>query len=159
MTNEDTHVRLNDFGLLAIRAILAVVFIYHGGQKLFGLFGGQGIDAFAGWLQSMDVPAATLNAYLAASAEFFGGIALLLGLATRFAVVPMIGTMVVAILMVHPNAFSAREGGMEYALTLAVVLFGIGLTGAGKISIDALLCSRTKHAKLASAMSHAPLHT
>ena len=144
MKNENTRISRTDIGLLAIRVILAVVFIFHGGQKLFGLFGGPGIEGFAGWLQSMGIPAATLNAYLAASAEFFGGVALLLGLATRIAVVPMIATMVVAILTVHPGAFSAKEGGMEYALTLAVVLAGIGLTGAGKLSVDALLSSCSK---------------
>jgi putative oxidoreductase len=122
--------------------MIAVVFLFHGSQKLFGAFGGPGLEGFAGWLASINVPAPTLNAYLAAGAEFFGGAALLLGLGTRLAVLPLVITMIVAIVMVHPDAFSARNNGMEYPLTLAVTLVGIGLTGAGRFSFDAAIGAR-----------------
>ncbi len=144
MNKSDSNASLGDWGLLAIRMMLAAVFLFHGSQKLFGIFGGPGIEGFAGWLGSMNVPAPTINAYLAAGTEFFGGVALLLGVATRIAVIPMVVTMLVAIVTVHGSAFSAQEGGMEYPLTLAVVLAGIGLTGAGKLSLDARLITTLK---------------
>ena len=127
---------LHDVGVLLIRAIIAVVFMYHGSQKLFGMFEGPGIAGFAGFLESINVPLPKVNAVMAASAEVFGGIAVLLGVGLRIAVFPMVVTMVVAIVTVHGKAFSAQAGGMEYPLTLAIVLLGLGLTGAGRFSID-----------------------
>jgi putative oxidoreductase len=139
-------VRLADVGLLLIRVMLGVVFVYHGSQKLFGAFGGPGLEGFAGFMTKMGLPMPYLQAVLAGSAEFFGGLALLLGLATRLAVVPMVVTMLVASFMVHGKAFSVQNGGMEYPLTLAVVLVGLGLTGPGALALDAVLRRRTPDA-------------
>ena len=125
-----------DIGLLLIRVMIGVVFIFHGSQKLFGAFGGPGIEGFAGWLASMNVPLPTLNAYMAAGTEFFGGIAILIGLTTRITAIPMAITMIVAIVMVHGEAFSVQQNGMEYPLTLGVVLIALTFTGAGRISLD-----------------------
>ncbi|WZP00006.1 DoxX family protein [Isosphaeraceae bacterium EP7] len=131
-----------DLGLLAIRLIIGVVFLYHGSQKLFGAFGGPGLAGFSGFLTSLGVPAPGVNAVLAGSAEFFGGAAMVLGLLTRLAAIPMVATMAVAILTVHSKGFNAATGGMEYPLTLLVVVLGLGLTGAGGLSLDALLARR-----------------
>lgn len=125
-----------DVGLLLIRAMVGVVFVFHGAQKLFGAFGGPGLDGFAGFMTKLGLPQPYLQAVLAAATEFFGGLLLLLGLGTRLAVVPMVVTMLVASFMVHGGAFSAQANGMEYPLTLAFVLAGLGLTGAGRISLD-----------------------
>jgi putative oxidoreductase len=137
-----------DLGLLAIRLILGVVFLYHGSQKLFGAFGGPGLSGFSGFLTSLGVPAPGVNAVLAASAEFLGGAAILLGLFTRLAAIPLVVTMAVAILTVHSKGFDASTGGMEYPLTLLVVALGLALTGAGGHSLDALL-ARRRHASVA----------
>lgn len=126
-----------DVGLLLIRAIVGIVFIYHGYHKLFG-----GLRGFADALDAMGLPLPMVSAALAACAEFFGGLALLLGVATRIAVVPMVFTMIVAILTAHRHAFSLQHGGMEYALTLGVVMLGLGLTGAGRLSVDGAMKSR-----------------
>ena len=134
-----TKTRLNNLGLLTIRVILATVFVYHGGQKLFGLFGGYGIEGTAKWMASAGIPFPTLSVVLAGSAEFFGGLALLTGLAARLATVPMVFTMVVAIATTHLTGFDARTGGMEYPLTLAAVLAGIGLTGPGRFTLVELV--------------------
>ena len=123
---------LTDAGLFSIRAITGIVFSFHGAQKLFGVFGGPGIDGFAGFLGSLNVPLPTLNAYLAGGAEFFGGLALLTGIAARLFTLPLVITMLVASFMVHGGAFSAQANGMEYPLTLALVTLGIGLTGPGR---------------------------
>lgn len=132
-------------GLLTIRAMLATVFIFHGAQKLFGVFGGYGIQGTAGFLESIGVPFPVASAVLAGSAEFFGGLALALGVLTRLATVPMAFTMLVAIVTVHPSGFDARSNGMEYPLTLMAMLIGLGLTGAG----DWTLATLFRRARLA----------
>ena len=76
--------------------------------------------------------------YTDAGTEFFGGIALLIGLATRLISVPLVVTMLVASFGVHGSAFFASAKGMEYSLTLALVTAGFIFTGAGRFSIDAL---------------------
>jgi putative oxidoreductase len=132
----------DDLGLLLIRLILGAVFMFHGSQKLFGSFGGHGIDGFAAFLEhQLQVPLPQLSAWLAACAEFFGGLALVLGFFVRIATIPMIVTMLVAVLRVHRNAFSLEHGGMEYALTLAVVLTGLLLIGGGRITVINLIRS------------------
>lgn len=124
-----------DTGLLVIRAMLAVVFLFHGGQKLFGLFGGHGIAGMAGYLEGLGVPFPMASALLAGSAEFFGGAALLTGVGLRIAAIPMVITMLVASFTANGGAFSAQAGGMEYPLTLAAMLTGLGLTGPGRFTL------------------------
>jgi putative oxidoreductase len=145
--------KLVDAGLLLARIMLAVVFVFHGSQKLFAAFGGPGIQGFAGFLGQLGVPLPTVSAYLAGGAEFFGGLLLLAGAFTRLATVPMIFTMLVASFAVHGNAFSIQQGGMEYALTLAVFLLVLCLTGAGRVSVDNAILSR-KSGTAAAAKSH-----
>ncbi|MGE3314971.1 MAG: DoxX family protein, partial [Planctomycetaceae bacterium] len=107
-------------------------------QKLFGYFDGPGIQGFAAGLEKMQIPQPLVNAYLAGGAEFFGGALLVLGLFTRLASIPLLVTMLVAVFVAHREAFSLKNGGMEYALTLACVVAGIGLLGPGCLSFDAL---------------------
>ena len=83
----------------------------------------------------MDIPYPQFGAVAAASAEFFGGLALVIGIWTGAAAVPLVITMAVAIFVVHRNAFSLQNNGMEYALTLGVVTLGLGLTGPGRFSL------------------------
>ncbi len=131
-----------DVGLLLIRLLPGVVFVFHGSQKVFGAFGGGGMEGFTGFLASMNVPAPALNAWAAALTELVGGAALIVGLATRIVGVPLTVTMLVASFMVHGGAFSAQDNGMEYPLTLAFIAAGLVFTGAGRISVDALLPRR-----------------
>ena len=128
-----------DAGLLILRLALGVVFIYHGGQKLFGLFGGHGLDGTAQWMGSIGIPLPYLSALAAGSAEFFGGAALVLGLWPRIAAVPMVFTMLVAIDTAHCGKIDARSGGMEYPLTLAAALAAVVLIGGGRWTVAALL--------------------
>lgn len=143
--------KLHDVGLLLIRALPGVVFTYHGAQKVFGAFGGPGIEGFAGWLASMNVPMPTVNAWAAGLTEFVGGIALILGLGVRIVGLPLTVTMLVAAFMVHGKAFSAQNNGMEYPLTLAFIAAGLALTGAGRVSLDALIRGRPRNQKSKSA--------
>ncbi len=126
--------RLTDAGLLVMRIMLAVVFIYHGAPKLFG-----GLEGFAGYLGSMGVPAPKLSAFLAAISEFGGGLVLLAGIGFRYALPPLFFTMMVASFVAHAGKFSVRDGGMEFALTLGVMVLGLILTGPGSYGLGAIL--------------------
>ena len=128
-----------DLGLLSMRVMLGVVFVYHGSQKLFGLFDGTGLPGFTAYLHQLDVPNPQYAAVLAAGAEFFGGLALIVGVQMRLMVVPLAATMLVAAFVVHRGHFESARGGMEYPLTLAVVLIGLGLTGPGRFSLRTLI--------------------
>ena len=69
-----------DLGLLALHVFVGVLFMGHGAQKLFGLFGGHGIDSTAGFIESLGLQPGRVHATLGGSAEFFGGLLLALGL-------------------------------------------------------------------------------
>lgn len=134
------------FGLLLMRGILGVVFIAHGGGKLFGWFGGKGMDPVIGMVGNLGLPGNIpphYLAYAAAISEFGGGILLILGLLTRLAAIALVITMAVAVWKVHIGGFFLNSnppaGGMEYALTLGIVALGLVFTGAGLISIDAAM--------------------
>ena len=129
-----------DYGLALIRIILATVFIYHGGQKLFGLFGGYGIDGTASFFAKLGIPFPTFSVIAAGATEFFGGIALLAGVGARLAAVGLSFTMLVASFTAHAGSFSAQNGGMEYSLTLAIVAAGLALTGPGALALRPKTC-------------------
>jgi putative oxidoreductase len=129
---------LGDAGLLLIRLMVGFVFIFHGSQKLFGVFGGSGLQGFSGFLESLKIPFPYLSAVLAGCAEFFGGLALFTGVGLRLLAAPLALTMLVASFTAHAGKFSLQEGGMEYALTLGVVVIGLALTGPGRWTLLSL---------------------
>ena len=103
------------------------------------------INGIAEWFGSMGIPLPTLNAYLAASTEMAAVILLPLGLATRFISIPLMITMVVAIVTVHlGNGFEAGNNGFEIPLYYMLMLFALLVNGAGKISLDHLISRRLK---------------
>jgi putative oxidoreductase len=125
--------RCNDFALLLIRLILAAIFIYHGGGKLFGWFGGHGLHGTAGFFAEHGIPYPQVAAVLSGATEFFGGLVLVLGIGTRLVAIPMAFNMAVACTTVHYGAFAAPRG-MEYPLTLAVVLVVMVALGPGRFT-------------------------
>lgn len=130
-------IRTPDLGLLLIRVMVGVVFVYHGQGKLFG-----GLEGFAGHLEGMGIPAPGLAALLAALAEFGGGLVLIAGVLFRWALWPLVFTMMVAAFRAHAGKFGLQDGGMEYALTLGVVVVGLILTGPGAYSLERWLPAR-----------------
>jgi len=131
-----------DAGLapLAIRAPLGIIFVAHGAQKLFGWFGGYGLNGTAQWMDSIGLHPGLLLALLAGGAEFFGGIALLLGLLVRPASAALAFTMLVAIFSVHAaNGLFMAQNGFEYALALLAATVSLSISGAGRLSVDAAL--------------------
>ncbi len=125
---------------LILRAPIGLILAAHGAQKLFAWFGGYGLDGTGQWMASIGITPGYLMALLAGSAEFFGGLALLLGLLTRPAAVIAAFTMLVAIFTVHiGNGLFMSNNGYEYGLTLFVALVALAVQGGGRLSLDNLL--------------------
>lgn len=134
-----------DAGLapLAIRAPLGIIFAAHGAQKLFGWFGGYGLNGTAQWMDSIGLQPGLLLALLAGGAEFFGGLALLVGLLVRPASAALAVTMLVAIFSVHvANGLFMANNGFEYALAMLAATVSLTLSGAGRWSVDAVLADQ-----------------
>ena len=109
----------------------------HGAQKLFGWFGGYGLAGVAQWMESIGLAPGYLMALLAGSAEFFGGLALIIGLLARPAAAVLAVTMLVAIVTVHlANGFFMSNNGYEFALALLAISLAVMIEGAGKLSLD-----------------------
>lgn len=131
---------LTSAGLLILRLALGGLFFVHGAQKLFGWFGGHGLAGHIGFMEKLGVRPARLLGLISALGELFGGLGVLLGFLTPIAAAGLIGSMAVAIIKVHwPKGFFNHDGGIEFPLILAVAAFVIGLVGAGRFSVDAIL--------------------
>jgi len=131
------------YGALALRVPVGLILSAHGAQKLFGWFGGYGLEGTAQWLASIGLEPGLLMALLAGGAEFFGGLALVLGLLTRPAALVSAFTMLVAIVSVHlGNGLFMANNGYEFALSLLAASVALMLQGAGRLSLDGLLAKR-----------------
>lgn len=128
---------------LALRIPIGIVFVAHGAQKLFGAFGGYGLEGTGQFMASLGLSPGYLMALLAGSAEFLGGLALLLGLLVRPASAVLAITMLVAIATVHldKGLFMANNG-YEFALALLAAAVSLVISGAGNASVDATLARR-----------------
>jgi putative oxidoreductase len=127
-------------GLLILRLVVGLTMAAHGAQKLFGWFGGYGLQGTGGFLEKLGFFPGRRNALFAGLAEFTGGLLLALGLATPLAATLIVSVMFVAVATVHlKNGYFNSNQGYEYNLTLAVVALGIAIMGAGAVSLDAAL--------------------
>ena len=125
---------LKDLPPLFFRLILAYGFFEPAMQKW------GDINSVAQWFGSMNYPLPTLNAYMAASTETAGFVLLTLGLFTRVISIPLMFVMMIAILTVHAgNGFSAGANGFEIPFYYLLMLFGLLISGPGRISVDALV--------------------
>ncbi len=130
---------------LALRLPISIIFIAHGSQKLFGWFGGYGLQGTGQWMASIGIEPGVLMAFLAGSGEFFGGLLLLIGLLTRPAAIVTAFTMVVAILSVHiGNGLFLSNNGYEFGLALLAATISLAVSGAGKLSVDDVLSKSFK---------------
>lgn len=128
------------YGLTVLRIIVGVIFIAHGSQKLFGAFGGYGLEGTGQWMESIGLTPGYLMALLSGSAEFFGGVAVLIGLLARPAAVVLIGLLLVAIFSVHiGNGLFMSNNGYEFALALLGGSIAILIEGAGRLSVDRVI--------------------
>lgn len=127
---------------LVLRVPLGLVLAAHGAQKLFGWFGGYGLEGTSKWMASIGFEPGYLMALMAGSAEFFGGFALLIGLLTRPAALVTACTMLIAMSVHLNNGLFVTNNGYEFALTLLAACLSLVFQGAGKLSIDQLLVSK-----------------
>jgi putative oxidoreductase len=126
-----------------VRIGTGIIFAAHGSQKLFGWFGGYGLEGTAGWLESIGLGPGILMATLAGSAEFFGGLLLIIGLLVRPAALVLAATMVVAIVTVHlENGLFMANNGYEFGLALLAISVALVIRGAGSLSVDRVLQSK-----------------
>lgn len=120
-----------------VRVVVGLMLIPHGAQKLFGWFGGYGLSATGQYFESsLGMSPGVLWAGLAGSVEFFGGLALVLGLLTRPAALGIAVFMAVALTVHIPNGFLWTNGGVEYPLMWGILALAIVLRGGGEWSLD-----------------------
>jgi putative oxidoreductase len=122
---------------LTLRVPVGIILAAHGSQKLFGWFGGHGLEGTGQFMASAGLSPGVMMALLAGSAEFFGGVALILGFLTRPAALVTAITMLVAMLWVHwGNGFFLDNHGIEYALALLSATLTLMIMGGGRYSLD-----------------------
>jgi putative oxidoreductase len=131
--------RYATFAPLALRLAVGVIFLMHGAQKLFGVFGGSGIEGTAQYFEQVGIVPGVFWAWVAGLVEFFGGLALLLGAFTRYAALLLATQMLVAIFAVHlPYGFFLPQG-FEYAFALLGASVTLLFSGAGELALDPYL--------------------
>jgi len=129
-----------ELGLLLLRVTVGATLAAHGAQKLFGWFGGGGLEATGRGLESLGFVPGRRHALAAGVVETGGGLLLALGLVTPLAASIVLSVMVVAALSVHVRqGFFITSGGFEYNLVLGVAGLALAFTGPGALSADALL--------------------
>lgn len=134
----------SSWAALALRIPAGIIFAAHGAQKLFGWFGGYGLEATGQWMASIGLSPGYLMAFLAGGAEFFGGLLLLTGLLVRPTAAVLAFTMVVAIFAAHAgNGLFLSNNGYEFGLALLSISVALTISGAGRASVDQLIAQRS----------------
>ena len=134
----DNGSNLQSWGITLLRLIVGMVFLLHGGQKVFVF----GIHRVAGYFGSIGVPSPALFAPVVAVVELLGGAALILGLATRWAAILLAVDMMGVILVAKLSGGFFAPAGFEYELTLLVANLSLLLTGGGADSLDGRIRKR-----------------
>jgi putative oxidoreductase len=114
-----------------VRMLVGLLFVCHGAQKLFGVFGGQNLPS-----SPLILTAGTI--------EFFGGSLVALGLWAGYAAFVASGEMAVAYFTMHaPGGFWPIANKGEPAIFFCFIFLYIASRGSGRLSVDALMTSRS----------------
>jgi putative oxidoreductase len=127
-----------DYAIALLRIIVGILFVAHGGQKLFV----YGIGGTTGAFTQMGIFLPGIMAPLITLLEFFGGIALIVGFLTRLVGLGLAFDMLGAIAFVHLKGGFFMPTGYEFALTLLIASLGLAIAGSGALSIDSLFANR-----------------
>ena len=131
---------MSALGLLVIRLVIGLTFAAHGSQKLFGWFGGYGIDGNAQFFESVGLKPGKPLAVLAGMGEFLSGLFFAAGFLTPLAAAAMVVIMLVAMKTVTgKNGYWITANGTEYSVAIIAVAIGVALTGPGAYALDKLI--------------------
>ncbi len=135
------YTKLSRLSYPLIRVATGLILMPHGAQKLFGWFGGYGLEGTGGFFaQNLGLEPGLFWAALVGGVEFFGGLFLALGLLTRPAALAVAVMMAVAVITVHlPNGFFGNAGGYEYPLLWGLIALAIAFKGGAELSLDRAL--------------------
>ena len=125
-----------DTGLLIVRLVFGALLIGHGAQKLFGWFGGHGLDGTGGFFHSLGFRPGRAMAVVAGLSEAGGGLLLALGLLTPLAGAVIVGTLLVAASVHIEKGLWGSNGGYETAFLYAVLAGAVSVAGPGSVSLD-----------------------
>jgi len=126
-----------DLALIVLRLVVGLLFVGHGAQKLFGVFGGGGLDGTTQMFDKIGLRPGWLHARASGTAELAGGALLALGLFTPFAAAALIAVMTAAVLTVHArNGIWNTNRGYEFNLVMVAAAFALAGIGAGSWSLD-----------------------
>ncbi|MER5616334.1 DoxX family protein [Streptomyces sp. NPDC002215] len=132
-----TVVSAGDCGLLLVRITFGLLMAGHGSQKLFGIFGGEGLDATGRGFAALGYRPGVVYAAIGGGSEFLGGLGLALGLFTPLAAAALIGVMINAMATVTAaHGLWETEGGVEYNVCIAVVALAVAAIGPGRFALD-----------------------
>lgn len=133
-------------GITLVRLAVGIIFAAHGAQKVFTM----GFGGVAGFFGQLGIPAPYLAAVSVSLLELLGGIALIVGLGTRFVSPLLAFTMLMAGITVHfKNGFYLPQG-YEFVLLLGLSAIGLTLTGSGALALDNVLSrGRTQRFEMA----------
>ena len=133
-----TNWQAQGWGLAILRIVVGSVFLAHGAQKLFT----YGFGGVTGMMAHLGIPLPAVSAVVVSLVEFLGGAALVLGLLTRWAAIPLSVNMLVAILAVHLKGGFFLPAGFEYALTLLAANVALAIAGPGALAVDNWIADR-----------------
>ena len=132
---------IRDFAILLARAVVGVVFMAHGWQKLSI----NGVDEIAGFFGQVGIPMPVVAAWFASLVELIGGAALILGVATPIAALLLVADMAGAYWFVHMgNGIFVDQGGFELVGALGAACLILAAVGAGRYSVDGLVLRRRR---------------
>ena len=127
-------------GLLILRLVVGGILAAHGAQKLFGWWGGPGMSGWTSAMTRMRIRPPVAWAWMSALAEFLGGLAVATGFLNPLGSFGLIGSMLVAIALVHwPKGFWVSKGGYEFTLLIVGAAAAVAIAGPGAYSLDSAL--------------------
>jgi len=125
-----------DLGILVLRLALGIMFVAHGLQMAFGLFGGPGVKGFSQMLSGLGFAPAMFWSYIASYTVLLGGLLVIIGVQTRLAAILLLIFILTAGIKVHLNkGFFLSNGGFEYTFVIAAICLALILLGPGKFSV------------------------